>query len=134
MQDGDDERLLQLALFEARSLDNEVVSLPLARRTRGVHHWHVLTVHRARLTVGIGAIAVRVQHLEFVDPREEDAAIPPRLALGLGHVGDVELDVELDTAELAGGPDRPGTRRAAGSRAANCADGPKKPSLLISRS
>src|SRR5205823_9096800 len=41
-------------LVETRAMKDDVVGLPLARRTAGVDEWRVLSVDRGGLSVGVG--------------------------------------------------------------------------------
>jgi len=76
----------------------DVVGLPLERRLAGVHGRRDLVVNRAAV-VALHLQTVRVEHLEFVIAGQVDSAVAPGLDIGVRHVRDIELDVELEVSE-----------------------------------
>src|SRR5256885_2108416 len=81
------------------TMENDVIRLPLARWPSRVDERRVLAVNGAGLPVGIGVVLVRIEHLEFVDPHQEDATIPALLPFALGRRWCGPLDVQLHVAE-----------------------------------
>ena len=55
-------------IVKAWSLEDNIVGIPLANRTKRIHQWHVLLVNRSSLTVGVSTILVTIQDLNFVAP------------------------------------------------------------------
>ncbi len=90
---------------EARGGECHVVVLPLAGCAGRVHHRDVLLVDRARLPVGVGAVVVRIEDLEFVALHEVDATVAPTLAVARDLRRRAPLDVELKVAESTARPD-----------------------------
>src|SRR5690606_7881323 len=107
VQHGDARGRKQSSAFgEARRLPDDVIDLPLARRARGVHQRDRLLVDRGRLAIGIGGVAVTVEHLQFVALLQEDAAVAAVLAIeAIGRGRTAPFDVQLDVAELLAGAD-----------------------------
>src|SRR5262249_28663143 len=99
LDDGEPGLLEDLVALAARGVEGDVVGLPPERRLASVDRWDDLLIDRAAV-VALGLEAVGVEHLELVDPLEVDAAVPPGLPLGVGHVGNVELEMHLEVAEL----------------------------------
>ncbi len=66
---GCDERgLEQLAVFvKPRPVEDDVVGLPLARRTAGVDPGRVLPVDRRGLAVRVGLTFVGIKDLDFIE-------------------------------------------------------------------
>src|SRR3954469_10457349 len=65
VQDRRSCRANQLAVArKARSVEDNVVSLPLSRRSRRIHQRWVLSVNRRRLPVGIGPVLIRIENLD----------------------------------------------------------------------
>jgi len=64
-----------------------------------VHQRGRLGVERAARAVRIRGVFERVQHLDLVQAVQVHAAIAARLAVLGGHVGDLELEVNLGIAE-----------------------------------
>ena len=52
--------------IEARPVKDDVVALPLARRSTRIHQRRVLAVDRRRLAIRVGRVVVRVEHLQLV--------------------------------------------------------------------
>src|SRR5882762_3037615 len=93
---------------EPGAVENDVVCLPLAGGPAGVHERRGLSVHGSGLAVGVGLVAVRIEHLDLVMAHQEHAAVTALLTLALGRRGRRPLDVELDVSEDAPSDDRPG--------------------------
>src|SRR5258706_1520794 len=90
----------QLSVFiKTRPVEDDVVGLPLAGRTRSVHQWRVLAIDRASLAVRIGLALVRVQDLSLVESLQEDAAVSAVLVLALCGKGLGKLHVQLAIAK-----------------------------------
>src|SRR2546425_449487 len=85
-----------------RAVEHDVIGLPLTGGAAGVRERRILAVHGGRLTVGVGAVLIRIEHLDFVAAHQEDAAVAALLALALGRRGGRPLDVQLAVAEGAG--------------------------------
>ena len=116
--------LLDLAVLRHGLVEGDVVGLPLERRLAGVDGRGNLLVDGAAVVV-LALQTVRVEHLELVVAGEVNSAVAASLAVGLGHVGDVELDVELEVAEGLLGHDvadgrRSGSRPRRSSRRGSC--------------
>ena len=90
--------LTTLPSVDDRLVERDVVGLPLERRLAGVDRRDDLLVDRAAVVV-LGLQAVGVEDLELVDPAQVDAAVAAALSAGLGHVGHVEFQMELEVAE-----------------------------------
>ena len=80
-------------------VEGDVVGLPAERRLAGVDDGDDLLVDRAAVVV-LELEAVGVEDLELVTALEVDAAVTAPLALLVGEIGDVELDVHPEVAEL----------------------------------
>src|SRR6266853_833935 len=93
---------------EPGAVENDVVRLPLAGGPAGVHERRGLSVHGSGLAVGVGLVAVRIEHLDLVMAHQEHAAVTALLPLTLGRRGRRPLEVELDVSEGAPSDDRPG--------------------------
>ena len=85
-------------------MERHVVGLPLKRRLAGVHRRDDLLVDRAAIVV-LELELVRIENLELVVARQEDAAVASSLASLLRHVGHVEFEMELKVAESLAGHD-----------------------------
>src|SRR6266699_5157487 len=93
-------RAEQLTVFrKTRTVKNDIVSLPLARRARSVHQRRVLAVDRRGLAVRVSLALVGVQDLRLVEPLQENAAVAAVLAFAFGRRRFRELDVQLAVAE-----------------------------------
>src|SRR5882762_10095080 len=93
---------------EPGAVENDVVRLPLAGGSAGVHERRGLSVHGSGLAVGVGLVAVRIEHLDLVVAHQEHTAVTALLTLTLGRRGRRPLDMELDVSEDAPSDDRPG--------------------------
>src|SRR5207247_1007640 len=101
VQDRQARRRFHFALLvETWPRENDVVSLPLTRRTRGVDQRRVLAVSRAGLAVGVSDVLIRIEHLHFVEAHEEHATVAPALTLALGRNRRGPLDVKLAIAKI----------------------------------
>src|SRR5713101_4546007 len=85
--------------IEARPVKDDVVDLPLARRSRGVHLRGKLAVNRRGLAVGVSLTLVRVEHLHLVNTVQKDAAVAAILILAFWGIWLGEFNVELAIAE-----------------------------------
>src|SRR6185503_18567652 len=80
---------------------DNIVGLPLARRKAGVGQGRILAVDGTSRTVGVGLVAVGIEHLDFVSVQpEEDAAIAAALAFALRRHGRSPFDVQLAITEV----------------------------------
>src|SRR5262245_17500974 len=70
-------------IAEDRRMIDDVVGLPFAGLAAGVYERRVLFVNRAGLTVEVGLVIVRIEHLNLVKSLEEDAAVSASLAFAL---------------------------------------------------
>ena len=61
--------------FKARATENNVVALPDAGRSTGIHERRVLSVQGSGLSVGVREVVVRVEDLHFVHAHKKDATI-----------------------------------------------------------
>ena len=77
-------RFRKFAIGVAGRVKDNVVGLPFAGRTAGVHFWRILAIEGAALSVGIGAIFVAVEHLDLELAHKENARIAASLAGALG--------------------------------------------------
>ena len=80
-------------------MEDDVVGLPLSRRTRRIHQRRILSVHRARLPIGISLVLVGIEHLDFVSAHQKHAAVAALLAFSVGRSWLEELYVQLAIAE-----------------------------------
>lgn len=87
--------------------EGDVIGLPLKRGFAGVDGRGDLLVDRAAIVV-LEFQAVGVEDLQLVDALHVNAAIAASLSLGLGHVGHIKLDVQLEALEAVFGLDGPG--------------------------
>src|SRR5262249_50879855 len=86
-----------LAVLAFRRVVLDVIALPDGWRLAGVHFRHGHAVHCAAVA-DLTFQAVAVEHLHFIAALDIDAAVAATLPLGLRHVGDAELDVQLESA------------------------------------
>src|SRR5882762_4226059 len=100
MKGGDASRPEELTgSVEARAVKDDVVDLPLARRSRSVHLRRKLPVNGRGLAIGISFTLIRVEHLHFVNAMQEDAAVAAILVLAFRRIWLREFDVKLAIAE-----------------------------------
>src|ERR1051326_5831128 len=57
------------------SVEDNVIRLPFAGFAASVDQWSMLFVNGSSLPMEIGFVIVGIQHLDFVIPLEEDAAV-----------------------------------------------------------
>src|SRR5262245_367201 len=110
VEDGDRRFLLDTAVVaEDRRVVDDVVGLPFAGFAAGVDQRRVLFVNRAGLAVEVGLVIVRIEHLDFVAPLQEDSAVSTPLAFAndLGRRG--PFDVQLDVVKFPLGSDGAGS-------------------------
>src|SRR2546430_17638084 len=81
-----------------RPMENDVIGLPLARWTAGVHQRRILAVNRGGLAIGVGFIVEAIHHLHFVSRHQIDAGVSAVLSIGFGGIGRGPLDVKLAIA------------------------------------
>ncbi len=92
-------------LIEAGRGVHHVVGLPFAGLLGGVHQWHGLLVNTARLAIGVGAVVIAVEYLQFVEALHKHTAVAAPLAVALHLGGRAPLDVQLEIAKIALGLD-----------------------------
>ena len=97
LPDADARRLDLPAALELGGVEVDVVGLPDGGGLAGVDAWGGHLVDSPAVVVP-ALEAVAVEDLDLVAALEIDAAVAAPLALGLGHVGDAELDVEPEVA------------------------------------
>lgn len=100
LEDGDARRLKQFArCVEVRSVEDDVVSLPLARRARCVHERRILAIDGGGLAISVSFVLVRIEDLNFVNSHQEHTAIASFLAFPFWRNWLIKLDVQLAIAE-----------------------------------
>ena len=105
-QQRDGGRLQQLRIGrEPWTVEDDVVGLPLARRTCGIHQRRILAIDRAGLAVRVGLVPVGLQHLNFVQRVQIHAAVARLLIAAMGRVRGSPLDVQLAISERLLGDD-----------------------------
>lgn len=91
---------------------DDVVSLPLAGSTAGIHERDTFQVERGSLPVGIGIVLKGIEDLDFGIAADEDSAVPATLTiplhLGRGAPFDVPLAISF---HLVPGLDHAGPSR-----------------------
>src|SRR4051794_26915118 len=85
VQDGDGGGRVERLPLEAGPAERDVVRLPFAGWARRVDERRELPVHRGGLSVGIGRVLVAVEHLDFEQAEQVDAAVAAPLAVPLHH-------------------------------------------------
>src|SRR5678816_2119265 len=83
-----------------RSLKHDVVALPFAGLAGCIDEGWPLSVNRAGLSVGVGEVVGRVEHLNFVSALQKDAAVASVLTVAADLSRRSPFDVQLDIAEL----------------------------------
>ena len=81
------------AAAEDRCGKNDIVRLPFARRQAGIDQRGYLFVDRSRLAIAVGLMLVGIQHLNFIQPLEKDAAVASILAFFQGLGGATPFDM-----------------------------------------
>src|SRR5437867_12215705 len=83
--------------IKTRAMKNDVVSLPLARRTRSVHQRRILAIDRRGLPVGIRLALIGVEDCRLVESVEEDAAVAPVLVVAFrgSRLGTFHVDLAI---------------------------------------
>ena len=71
----------------------------MARRTRSVDERRILAVDGGGLAVGVGFVLVGIEHLNFVESHQKNAAVAAILAFALWRNGFGKLHVQLAIAE-----------------------------------
>src|SRR5262245_39908744 len=93
---GLESSLHELAILESWRFEHEVVTLPFTAVARGVDRRRPLAVDRAGLSVGVSTVLEAVEHLNLVEPHEEDAAVAAPLAVAGDDGGRGPFEVKLD--------------------------------------
>ena len=52
--------------FKSRSLEDNIIHIPLPGFFHGIYQWRSLLIHTPGLSIGIGFISKIVQHLDFI--------------------------------------------------------------------
>src|ERR1051326_1887078 len=100
VEDGHVSWLQDFSIFgKARSMEDDVVRLPLTRPTARIHEWDVLFVDAPPLTIRISSSLVGVEDLDLVLSLKEDATVAASLSFPLDLRGSPPLHVELTVAE-----------------------------------
>src|SRR5258706_1058844 len=90
----------ELSIFvEARAVKNDVVALPLAGRASSVNKRWILPVHGRGLAVSVGFVFVGIEHLNFIQAHQENAAVATFLAFAFGPDRFGKFDVQLAIAK-----------------------------------
>src|SRR5438876_4525934 len=106
VEDGDVRGASEFAgCVKARAMPDDVVGLPLAGCASSVHQRRILAIYRGDLAVGVSLAVVRIEHLNFVEAHEEDAAVAAVLVFALGRIGLTKFDVKLAIAKTVLGAD-----------------------------
>src|ERR1700757_4538896 len=83
----------------------DIVTLPNGRRFAGIHFGSGGFIDSAAIIL-FTFEAIAVQNLHLIAALHVNTAVAASLALGLGHIGDAKLDVQLEMAvELLFGDD-----------------------------
>ena len=87
--------------IKSRTVENDVVGLPLAGRSAHIDQGRVLAVDCRCLPVRVGLALVGIKYLDFIiiEVHHEDPAVPSILILAVGRVGSGPFHVELVIAE-----------------------------------
>ena len=93
VQNGDLCLLGNIAVLEFRHLENDIVCLPVPRRTSGIHTGRAETVQRTGLAIRVCKIVVVVLNLHLVESGKEDPGVAPTLAASLDFRRSGPLDV-----------------------------------------
>src|SRR5258708_5949721 len=71
----------ELSVLKTRRGEDDVIDLPLTGRARSVGQRRTLSIQRSSPSIGVGPVVIAVQHLKLVSVHQEDAAVPPLLAV-----------------------------------------------------
>ena len=108
MQDGNGRGFDDPAEFENRTMEDDVVALPLSGRAAGVDQRRLLAIHSAGLAVGVSYVVVRIEYLHLIFTHKEHTTV----AAVLATAGDIcrrsPFDVQLTIAERLFGADAAG--------------------------
>src|SRR5277367_2599810 len=92
---------------------NDVVSLPLARRARGVDQRRILAINSGGASVRVGPVIVGIEHLDFVTSHaEKDAAVSTALSIAVRRGWGGPFDMKLAVPEVLQGADVPAASHA----------------------
>ena len=91
--------------IEYRGAVDDVIDVPLPRRTHRIGQRNDLLVDAARLAVRIRLVVIAVEDLDLILVLQENAAVPPALALPGNAHRDAPFKMQLETAELFFRPD-----------------------------
>src|SRR6266404_7590885 len=80
-------------------MKNDVVTLPLAWSTRGVHQRRILAVNGGGLTIRVGLVFVGIQYLNFIQAHQKNTAVAAPLAFALRGNRLGKFDMQLAVAE-----------------------------------
>jgi hypothetical protein len=89
-----------LAVLQLRGGEDDVIDLPLAGGTHGVHQRRRLAINAAGHAVGVGGVVVAVEHLGLVAVHEEHAGVALLLRIALRVRLAHPFEVELAACEL----------------------------------
>ena len=95
---------------KSRTMENNVVALPLAGRPARIDQGRILAVDCRCLPVRIGFALVGIEDLDFIKAHQVNPTIPAILILAVRRVGSCPFHVELAVAESLLGLDVAGAR------------------------
>jgi hypothetical protein len=80
MQKGHSGRFQQrTCTAEARTPEEDIVTLPFTRRTTNIYQRRELSIDSARLSIRIRRILIGVQYLDLIEPHKIDSAVTATL-------------------------------------------------------
>ena len=100
------------SVFVNRTPEYDIVNLVLTRRAQRVGHRWILAINRRGETIRVGGIVVIIQHLNFNQAHQKNAAVAAALAVSLHFCGGSPFHMQLAVAKLFFGPDVPGAGHA----------------------
>src|SRR6266550_4654113 len=82
---------------KTRTVKNNVVGLPFARRTRGVHQRRILAINRRGLAIGIRLALIGIEDLSLVESLQENAAVAAVLVFAFrgGRLGKFHVQLAI---------------------------------------
>ena len=84
---------------KSRTMENNVVALPLAGRSARIYQGRILAVDCCCLPVRIGFAFVGIKYLDFIEAHQVNPTIPAILIFAVRRVGSGPLHVELAIAK-----------------------------------
>src|SRR5277367_843544 len=86
-------------LRKVRSVEDNVVGLPFARRQARIHLRRILAINGTRLPVGVGLAVVGIKDLNLISLHQVDATVAAILVLAVRWIGSRPFNVQLAIAE-----------------------------------